>query len=618
MKRLLYSLPAKVAVILLSYVMVLVIVISSAAALVMGYMEFYTRSSYLIEKEILTEMAVSECYKLSGQFQRAADVQAFREEIGNMASESNIAYTVTDFEKAETLYTNYDTTPTLTSHSIEENGYKFTVYVYDEMPCDDEFAFVRSLIQTGHKLRYAVFVFAVVAFVTWISLICFLCCAAGRRFAYSSIQLNFLDRIPLDICLAVAAAIVGVFLIIFDTVQYFEGLEIAIFLFASCTVLYFVALALLLTSATRIKTHTFWKNMLIYKVSTVLFKWLKAIVKFAFFHLKRLPFAIKTLGVLAIVIFWQGIFLMFNLYQVEYIIIGFVLSCAVISLILLYVAITLQRIKKGGEKIALGDLESKIDTTFMVLDFKDFANKLNSIGEGMQAAVDEKVKSERFKTELITNVSHDIKTPLTSIINYVDLLKKEEIENQTAKEYIEVIDRHSERLKKLVEDLVEASKASTGNITVDSQECNVGVLLSQALGEFDEKLKTSRITPILKILSDDVIIKADARLLWRVFDNLLSNICKYSLGDTRAYIQTYISGNKAFIEFKNISKCELNVDSNEITERFVRGDSSRNTEGSGLGLSIAKSLTELQNGQMDVTIDGDLFKVVLQFDVFKK
>jgi signal transduction histidine kinase len=251
----------------------------------------------------------------------------------------------------------------------------------------------------------------------------------------------------------------------------------------------------------------------------------------------------------------------------------------------------------------------------MILDFKDFGEKLNSIGDGLQNAVNEKVKSERFKTELITNVSHDIKTPLTSIINYVDLLKKEEIKNETAKEYIEVIDRHSERLKKLVEDLVEASKASTGNMTVDFADCNVGVLITQALGEFDERFRKSHISPVLKKSQSDVIIKADARLLWRVFDNLLSNICKYSLPDTRAYLETYVSGNKAFIEFKNISKCEINLDSDELTERFVRGDSSRNTDGSGLGLSIAKSLTELQNGQMDITVDGDLFKVVLQFDV---
>ncbi len=616
MKRLLCSLPAKIAAIMLSYVMVLVILLSTAAVAFMGYMEFYIHSSYQMEKAILTDMAISECHKMRGMFNAVDDVQSFRENVGNMAWESNIAYTVRNAE-GEILYTNYDEKECITTYTCDD-GDKFTVHVYENMACEDEFSFVRSLVRTGHKMRYAFIIFDLLAVIAFITLICFLCCAAGRKIAYSSIQRNFLDRIPLDICLAVAAIIVGIFLIIFDTVHYFEGLEIAIFLFVGCTVLYFVALALLLTSATRIKTHTFWKNNVIYKAVAFFFKWFKAGAKFLFFHLMRLPFAFKTLAVLVTVIFWQSIFIMFNLYQAEWLIIGFVLSSAAISLLLLYVAITLQRIKKGGEKIASGDLDSKIDTTFMVLDFKDFATKLNNIGDGLQTAVDEKVRSERFKTELITNVSHDIKTPLTSIINYVDLLKKEKIENETANEYIEVIDRHSERLKKLVEDLVEASKASTGNIAVELQKCDIAVLLSQTLGEFDERLKTARISPVLKILGDDVIIKADARHLWRVFDNLLSNICKYSLADTRAYIEAYTQNDKCFITFKNISRCELNIDSTELTERFVRGDASRNTEGSGLGLSIAKSLTELQNGRMDITVDGDLFKVVLEFDVLKK
>ena len=614
MKNLLCSLPAKIAAIMLSYVMVLVIVLSTAAVMVMGYMEFYTHSSRQMQETILYEMAVGEGYKLSGIYQNSG-LNSLREEIGDMASESNIAYTVISTETGETIYTNFDGTEIFFEHMREENGYKFIVHVYENMGCDDEFAFVRSLVKTGHSLRYAMFVFAFIGFVALISLICFLCCAAGRKFAYSSIQLNFIDRIPFDICLAFAGVVALLILLFMQNMPYLEGMETILFLFVTGTLAYFVALALLLTTATRIKTHTFWKNMLVYKVLSVLFKWFIAAAKFVFFHFKRLPLIIKTIGILAIIIFWGGVNLIFNLYQTEWLVMGSVFLTFWVSVLVIYVAITLQRIKSGGEKIVAGEFDRKVDTRFMILDFKDFGEKLNSIGDGLQNAVNEKVKSERFKTELITNVSHDIKTPLTSIINYVDLLKKEEIKNETAKEYIEVIDRHSERLKKLVEDLVEASKASTGNMTVDFADCNVGVLLTQALGEFDERFRKAHISPILKKSERDVIIKADARLLWRVFDNLLNNICKYSLPDTRAYLETYVSGNKAFIEFKNISKCEINLDSDELTERFVRGDSSRNTDGSGLGLSIAKSLTELQNGQMDITVDGDLFKVVLQFDV---
>ena len=232
----------------------------------------------------------------------------------------------------------------------------------------------------------------------------------------------------------------------------------------------------------------------------------------------------------------------------------------------------------------------------------------------MQSAVNEKLKSERMRTELITNVSHDIKTPLTSIINYVDLIKKEKPENEKIKEYIGVLDRQSVRLKKLIEDLVEASKASTGNLTVNLAECEAGVLLSQTVGEFDERLRDAGLTPVLNMPEEPIKIMADGRRLWRVFENLMSNICKYSLSGTRAYMELYQSDGKAYIVFKNISKCELNISSDELTERFVRGDTSRNTEGSGLGLSIAKSLTELQKGEMRIETDGDLFKATLIFD----
>ena len=222
-----------------------------------------------------------------------------------------------------------------------------------------------------------------------------------------------------------------------------------------------------------------------------------------------------------------------------------------------------------------------------------------------------------FKTELITNVSHDIKTPLTSIINYVDLLKKEEIENDTAQEYILTLERQSNRLKKLIEDLVEASKAATGNLAVNLAPCDIGVLLSQSIGEFDERFNNANVTPLLKKPEESVIIKADARHLWRVIDNLLNNICKYSQPETRAYIDVKAVNNKAVITLKNVSRYELNISPDELMERFVRGDKSRNTEGSGLGLSIAKSLTELQQGKMSIEVDGDLFKVTLEFDIVK-
>lgn len=223
------------------------------------------------------------------------------------------------------------------------------------------------------------------------------------------------------------------------------------------------------------------------------------------------------------------------------------------------------------------------------------------------------MKSERMKTELITNVSHDIKTPLTSIINYIELIEKENIDNETLREYIAVLDRQAARLKKLIEDLVEASKASTGNLTVDMTECDVGVLLQQTVGEYDEKLEKADLKAIVTCPEEPVKIMADGRYMWRVFDNLMNNICKYSQSGTRIYLGLEKTNGKAVVTFKNISRVPLNISADELMERFVRGDSSRSTEGSGLGLSIARSLTELQNGTLSLSVDGDLFKATLTF-----
>ena len=218
------------------------------------------------------------------------------------------------------------------------------------------------------------------------------------------------------------------------------------------------------------------------------------------------------------------------------------------------------------------------------------------------------MRSERFKAELITNVSHDLKTPLTSIINYVDLLKKEQIENPRAAEYIDVLDRKSQRLKKLTEDLVEASKASTGNLAVMRERISLTQLADQALAEYEERLSGQNLRVIRTFPEEEVWVEADGRHLWRVVDNLLSNCAKYALEGTRIYVEVSRGQTQAFLSVKNISREPLNVPPETLVERFVRGDESRTTEGSGLGLSIAQSLTELQKGTFRLTIDGDLFK----------
>ena len=281
--------------------------------------------------------------------------------------------------------------------------------------------------------------------------------------------------------------------------------------------------------------------------------------------------------------------------------------------LILYGAIMLRRLERGGKAIAKGDLSYRIDTKCMLWDFKRHGENLNSISSGMACAVEERLQSERMKTELITNVSHDIKTPLTSIINYSGLIAKEECTCESHREYAEVLVRKSEHLKRLLDDLVEISKAATGNLDVALFPCEADVLLSQAAGEFEGRCRAANLELITSAPEQPVSIMADSRRIWRVFENLMSNACKYSLPGSRVYLSLEKDKNDAVFIFRNTSRTPLNVSPEELCARFVRGDSSRTTEGNGLGLSIAKSLTELQGGKIDIIIDGDLFKVVLRF-----
>ena len=263
--------------------------------------------------------------------------------------------------------------------------------------------------------------------------------------------------------------------------------------------------------------------------------------------------------------------------------------------------------------ISNGDLETNIDGSTFILGFKEQADAVNKINHGLQRALDERMRSERFKTELITNVSHDIKTPLTSILNFVDLLKKEELNNETAYEYLAVLDKKTERLKELIDDLMEASKASTGNIAVNKEEIIVNELVKQISGEYDERLGKKGLHTILSLPEQKVCIEADSRLMWRIMENVMSNIKKYAMANTRVYIDLATSKTEMNLNIKNISEAKLNISAEELMERFVRGDRARNTEGSGLGLSIAKSLTELQGGDFTLMITGDLFEVRITF-----
>lgn len=273
------------------------------------------------------------------------------------------------------------------------------------------------------------------------------------------------------------------------------------------------------------------------------------------------------------------------------------------------------KIVDGIDVIAGGDAKHKIDTAGMHGYNLNLAEAVNSIGDGIDKAVSTSMKDERMKADLITNVSHDIKTPLTSIINYVDLLKRANIEDETARSYIDILEQKSLRLKALTNDLVEISKITSGNITLELVNLNMVEMINQVTGEFDERFKEKSLTPILNLPKEDVVIHADGQALYRILENLYINIYKYALQGTRVYIDLLTGENKAELIIRNISAEPVKLDSAMLTERFIRGDISRGTEGSGLGLSIAKSLAEAQNGRLDISLDGDLFKVVVSFDL---
>ena len=269
------------------------------------------------------------------------------------------------------------------------------------------------------------------------------------------------------------------------------------------------------------------------------------------------------------------------------------------------------KVRKGIERIASGDLEYQIPTEKLKGEYKHTAEMINDIGNGLNRAVDEKIKSERVKTDLITNVSHDIKTPLTSIINYVDLLKREDIDDPKIQGYLKVLEEKSQRLKTLTEDVVEASKVSSGNINLQMMDVNFVEILNQTIGEIEEKMSANDLEVIASVPEKPVIVHVDGRRMWRVLENIFNNAAKYAMPGTRVYADLQIKEEVAEFTLKNISAQKLNIKAEELTERFIRGDISRSTEGSGLGLSIASTLTEMQGGTFEVYVDGDLFKVTI-------
>ena len=450
-----------------------------------------------------------------------------------------------------------------------------------------------------------------VLFVLCLALVIFLLCAAGHKEGVEGIHLNWVDKIPLDLYLVLAVAAGGC---IFAAGIELTNASIAIAVFVVAVLLVFAVLLIMsvfMTLATRFKSGAFWKNTIIFYILRFLARTLRAIGTGISYCAVHLPLYWQA-GLIFVGISLAELFVLAAFSRSAVVVIWVIAKLAEAPLLVL-ILIYLQKLKSGGEALAAGNLNASVDLNHMYGVLKHHGENLNSIAQGMQKAVQQQLKSERFRTDLITNVSHDIKTPLTSIVNYVDLLKKEDVQPEKAKEYLAVLDRQSARLKKLTEDLVEASKASSGTLPVHLEAVDVNVLLSQVSGEYQSRFELCRLEPIVKLAPESPQILADGKLLWRVFDNLLSNICKYAMPGTRVYFTSEVLDSRVQISFKNISNYPLDITADELMERFVRGDSSRSTEGSGLGLSIAQSLTGLQKGSFDLVVDGDLFKANISF-----
>ncbi len=492
--------------------------------------------------------------------------------------------------------------------------YRVDGYIPEALEAEDEIAHAVRIYDGAYRLRYTALVAAALSFLLGVLLFVFLCAAAGHRDAGERITPSFVDKIPFDLFTLLMLGALALPLSGLDTrfniYNDIAGILLCSLLFLCAGLLF---LLWCLSLAVRAKLGVVWKGCLCYRLLRWLGGGLRGLGRGLAALVRSLPLLRRWLLILALCwLAWLGLMAMIGI-DGEIFFLWFV-EHLILTALALYLLLGFRRLRLGAKAIAGGDEGYIVDSRHLVWELKEHAEDLNHIRDGLSAAVAERVKSERFRTELITNVSHDIRTPLTSIINYVDLLEKEAPENERQREYVAVLSRQSARLKKLIDDLMEASKAATGNLPVDKQPCQLGVLLDQTAGEYGERLAAAGLELVLSKPDKPMIILADGRHMWRIFDNLMLNILKYAQPGTRVYLDLQERQNRAAVSFRNISRSQLNISGEELMERFVRGDGARNTEGSGLGLSIARSLTQLQGGEMELTVDGDLFKVTLLFE----
>jgi signal transduction histidine kinase len=487
-------------------------------------------------------------------------------------------------------------------------------YIRSDLKVTDKYSRLEAFSGKVHTyLSREIIVFAASAVV---DVLCFiiLMCGAGRRPGDTEQDVKKAVKVPFDILFVITAALIIAGVVVTSNAWYICMIipMLCILVWASVILLCMLAVF----AAAQIKAGILVKSCLSVKLGKLLWRAACGVFRFVKNVIRAVPVVWKTTAAALVITFIDFMLVMFSYDENEFILLWAVFHVILIASAVL-ISAALRYLKDSGRRIAAGDTDYRVDVKRLHGDFREHGEDLNNISGGIAIAVEEQMKSERLKTELITNVSHDIKTPLTSIINYVDLLKKENIESETAKEYIDVLDRQSARLKKLISDLIDASKASSGSIKTEMAPTSIGIIAEQAAGEYEERLKAAGLELVMNDNSGGAFVMVDGKLLWRVLDNLLGNACKYSMRGSRVYMNIEKSGSDLCLSIMNISAERLNITADELKERFVRGDSSRNTEGSGLGLSITESLMKIMNGDLNLYIEGDMFKAVLRFDLMQ-
>lgn len=520
-----------------------------------------------------------------------------------------------------------------TYEELEHIDYEAYVNFDTSMPNKDIYSLHHDIYEYVNQHMWVLILVLVSTFIISVLLLIFLFWSAGHsKKDPEKITLYWIDKIYTDVFL-VAMTIIFACLIaapysILSSVMnspYVGRTETYVLYFLGGLLLiilaYLVLIETLLSLTRRGKAKTIFHHSLLAKIWKKLWRLIKK-CWFGTGHILKIAFS--NTNVIVKVILGFGAYLVVNIILLAFAFNGegfpylmlFGFNALVFSALCVW-GIQFHTVQKSISVFAKGNIFYKINTNQLYLDFKTMGEDLNKIGDGLNAALAEQMKSEHFRTELITNVSHDIKTPLTSIINYVDLLKREQIENDKVKEYLDILDNKSQRLKVLIEDLMEASKVSTGNVTVNYERVCLNELVKQCLGEFAERFQQRDLNVEYANPDQQIFISADGRHMWRIMDNLFSNINKYAMEHTRVYVDLLQVNDRAVLSVKNVSKARLNISAEELLERFVRGDVSRSTEGNGLGLSIAQSLTEIQGGSFTINIDGDLFKVFVSFPSIK-